>query len=197
MTGSTTVHHMARRVITLTAGASNTFVASKRPPRPTSTTHRSAGVSAKASKASTLNSSRMRLGSGTPSEALATTAGEVPLAFALAAGSFRDGTRVAATAPDLVRAMCEANADEPRTGIHDRFERTAAEGRGFLQTTDSYGRYTSGTVITASSRLLPKNRRRAISDASGSNVVTLDSNAIEITRETNTVKIDGSAISLV
>lgn len=43
-------------------------------------------------------------------EALATTAGEVPLAFALAAGSFRDGTRVAATAPDLVRAMCEANA---------------------------------------------------------------------------------------
>ncbi|MGZ8714164.1 MAG: prephenate dehydrogenase [Mycobacterium sp.] len=45
-------------------------------------------------------------------EALAATAGEVPLAFALAAGSFRDGTRVAATAPDLVRAMCEANADQ-------------------------------------------------------------------------------------
>jgi prephenate dehydrogenase len=45
-------------------------------------------------------------------EALAATAGAVPLAFALAAGSFRDGTRVAATAPDLVRAMCEANADE-------------------------------------------------------------------------------------
>lgn len=45
-------------------------------------------------------------------EALAATAGEVPLAFALAAGSFRDGTRVAATAPTLVRAMCEANADE-------------------------------------------------------------------------------------
>jgi prephenate dehydrogenase len=45
-------------------------------------------------------------------EALATTAGQVPLAFALAAGSFRDGTRVAATAPDLVRAMCEANAEQ-------------------------------------------------------------------------------------
>ncbi|MCV7152963.1 prephenate dehydrogenase [Mycolicibacterium pyrenivorans] len=44
-------------------------------------------------------------------EALAATAGEVPLAFALAAGSFRDGTRVAATAPDLVRAMCEANSE--------------------------------------------------------------------------------------
>ncbi len=45
-------------------------------------------------------------------EALAATAGEVPLAFPLAAGSFRDGTRVASTAPDLVRAMCEANADQ-------------------------------------------------------------------------------------
>ena len=45
-------------------------------------------------------------------EALASTAGNVPLAFALAAGSFRDGTRVAGTAPELVRAMCEANAAE-------------------------------------------------------------------------------------
>lgn len=45
-------------------------------------------------------------------EALAATAGEVPLAFALAAGSFRDGTRVAGSTPDLVRAMCEANAEQ-------------------------------------------------------------------------------------
>jgi prephenate dehydrogenase len=45
-------------------------------------------------------------------ETLAATAGEVPLAFALAAGSFRDGTRVAATAPELVRAMCEANSEQ-------------------------------------------------------------------------------------
>ena len=43
-------------------------------------------------------------------ESLAITAAEVPLAFALAAGSFRDGTRVAGTAPDLVRAMCEGNS---------------------------------------------------------------------------------------
>ncbi len=43
-------------------------------------------------------------------EALAVAAAEVPLAFALAAGSFRDGTRVAGTAPDLVRAMCEGNS---------------------------------------------------------------------------------------
>ncbi|OBA74557.1 prephenate dehydrogenase [Mycobacterium sp. 1554424.7] len=45
-------------------------------------------------------------------EALAVSAAEVPLAFALAAGSFRDGTRVAGTAPDLVRAMCEGNAEQ-------------------------------------------------------------------------------------
>jgi prephenate dehydrogenase len=45
-------------------------------------------------------------------EALAATAGSVPLSYALAASSFRDGTRVAGTAPDLVRAMCEANADQ-------------------------------------------------------------------------------------
>jgi prephenate dehydrogenase len=45
-------------------------------------------------------------------EVLAITAADIPLAFALAAGSFRDSTRVAATAPDLVRAMCEANAGD-------------------------------------------------------------------------------------
>jgi prephenate dehydrogenase len=53
-------------------------------------------------------------------EALAVTAGEMPLAFALAAGSFRDGTRVAATAPDMVRAMCEANAERLLPAL-DRF----------------------------------------------------------------------------
>jgi prephenate dehydrogenase len=45
-------------------------------------------------------------------EALAVTAGEVPLAFALAAGSFRDATRVAGSSPDLVRAMCEGNSGQ-------------------------------------------------------------------------------------
>jgi prephenate dehydrogenase len=43
-------------------------------------------------------------------EALGVAAAEVPLAFALAAGSFRDGTRVAGSAPELVRAMCESNS---------------------------------------------------------------------------------------
>ncbi|MCV7422513.1 prephenate dehydrogenase [Mycobacterium yunnanensis] len=52
-------------------------------------------------------------------ETLATTAADVPLAFSLAAGSFRDGTRVAATAPDLVRAMCEANAGPLGSALDD------------------------------------------------------------------------------
>ncbi|MFC4376706.1 prephenate dehydrogenase [Nocardia halotolerans] len=44
-------------------------------------------------------------------EALAAAgAGGGELALGLAAGSFRDGTRVAGTAPDLVRAICEPNA---------------------------------------------------------------------------------------
>ncbi|MEU2033290.1 prephenate dehydrogenase [Nocardia amamiensis] len=44
-------------------------------------------------------------------EALATAgAAGGELALGLAAGSFRDGTRVAGTAPDLVRAICEPNS---------------------------------------------------------------------------------------
>jgi prephenate dehydrogenase len=42
--------------------------------------------------------------------AVAATGAADPLAAALAAGSFRDGTRVAATRPDLVAAMCGGNA---------------------------------------------------------------------------------------
>jgi prephenate dehydrogenase len=69
-------------------------------------------------------------------EALAVTAAEVPLAFALAAGSFRDGTRVAGSAPDLVRAMCEANASQllPRV---DRAIELLSEARESLAHNDS------------------------------------------------------------
>lgn len=42
--------------------------------------------------------------------ALVIAAGDDPLALALAAGSFRDATRVAATRPALVAAMCGGNA---------------------------------------------------------------------------------------
>ena len=62
---------------------------------------------------------------------MAVTAGEVPLAFALAAGSFRDGTRVAGTAPDLVRAMCEANAADLLT-VMDRAIELLTQARAGL-----------------------------------------------------------------
>lgn len=64
-------------------------------------------------------------------EAIAITAADIPLAFSLAAGSFRDSTRVAGTAPDLVRAMCEANADELLT-VLDRTIELLARARASL-----------------------------------------------------------------
>ncbi len=69
-------------------------------------------------------------------EALAATAAEVPLAFALAAGSFRDGTRVAATAPGLVRAMCEANSDQLGSAL-DRTIAALTQARDGLAATGS------------------------------------------------------------
>jgi prephenate dehydrogenase len=69
-------------------------------------------------------------------EALAATAADVPLAFALAAGSFRDGTRVAATAPDLVRAMCEANSDQLGSAL-DRTIAVLTQARDGLAATGS------------------------------------------------------------
>ena len=69
-------------------------------------------------------------------ETLAVTAGDVPLAFALAAGSFRDGTRVAASAPDLVRAMCEANSEQ-LLGRLDRSIELLTQARNHLAGHDS------------------------------------------------------------
>lgn len=69
-------------------------------------------------------------------EALAITAADVPLAFALAAGSFRDGTRVAGTAPDLVRAMCEANWQQLLPAL-DRAIALLADARDSLSAADS------------------------------------------------------------
>ena len=76
-------------------------------------------------------------------EALAVAAADVPLAFALAAGSFRDGTRVAATAPDLVRAMCEANAAELLTAT-DRVLELLRRTRESLA-----GRHSVGELVEA------------------------------------------------
>lgn len=69
-------------------------------------------------------------------EAMAVMAAEVPLAFALAAGSFRDGTRVAGTAPDLVRAMCEANWLQLLPAL-DRVIELLGDARDSLSAADS------------------------------------------------------------
>ncbi|HKR50053.1 MAG TPA: prephenate dehydrogenase [Pseudonocardiaceae bacterium] len=56
------------------------------------------------------------------------------LAMALAAGSFTDGTRVAASRPELVRAMCEGNRDALLTAVDDALGRLGA-ARGSLAST--------------------------------------------------------------
>jgi len=53
-----------------------------------------------------------------------------PLAGTLAAGSFRDGTRVAATRPELIAAMCGGNAPAVRqvlAGVVDDLESFARD----------------------------------------------------------------------
>lgn len=57
-----------------------------------------------------------------------------PLAMALGAGSFTDGTRVAASAPELVRIMCEGNRDALLDAVDDALGRLGA-ARGSLAST--------------------------------------------------------------
>ncbi|HEY0639289.1 MAG TPA: prephenate dehydrogenase [Pseudonocardiaceae bacterium] len=57
-----------------------------------------------------------------------------PLAMTLAAGSFRDGTRVAGSAPDLVTAMCEGNRTALLAAVDDALGRLGA-ARGSLAST--------------------------------------------------------------
>jgi prephenate dehydrogenase len=57
-----------------------------------------------------------------------------PLAMTLGAGSFTDGTRVAASAPELVRAMCEGNRDALLDAVDDALGRLGA-ARGSLAST--------------------------------------------------------------
>lgn len=54
-----------------------------------------------------------------------------PLALTLAASSFRDGTRVAGTAPELVRAMCENNREALLKALDETLE-TLREARECL-----------------------------------------------------------------
>jgi len=57
-----------------------------------------------------------------------------PLALSLAAGSFRDGTRVAGSRPELVTAMCEANRTHLLAAVDDALGRLGA-ARGSLAST--------------------------------------------------------------
>jgi prephenate dehydrogenase len=61
-----------------------------------------------------------------------------PLALALAAGSFRDGTRVAGARPELTRAMCEGNRDGLLAALDDALGKLGA-ARGSLASTGSLG----------------------------------------------------------
>jgi prephenate dehydrogenase len=66
-----------------------------------------------------------------------------PLALSLAAGSFRDGTRVAATRPELVRAMCETNAEY----LIDAMDEVLAQlgvARGSLASSGSLAKIATG-----------------------------------------------------
>lgn len=57
-----------------------------------------------------------------------------PLAMSLAAGSFRDATRVAASPPELVTAMCEGNRGPLLAAVDDALGRLGA-ARGSLAST--------------------------------------------------------------
>jgi prephenate dehydrogenase len=57
-----------------------------------------------------------------------------PLALSLAAGSFGDGTRVAGSHPELVRAMCEGNRSALLAAVDDALGRLGA-ARGSLAST--------------------------------------------------------------
>jgi prephenate dehydrogenase len=59
--------------------------------------------------------------------ALAQVADE-PLARSLAAGSFRDGTRVAGTRPELSTAMCQGNRDALRLALAETVRKLTAAG---------------------------------------------------------------------
>ncbi|MGH3787358.1 MAG: prephenate dehydrogenase [Pseudonocardiaceae bacterium] len=61
-------------------------------------------------------------------------AGGGPMAMALGAGSFSDGTRVAGSRPELVRAMCEGNRSALLEAVDDALGRLGA-ARGSLAST--------------------------------------------------------------
>jgi prephenate dehydrogenase len=67
--------------------------------------------------------------------ALTTAVAGDPLAAALAAGSFRDGTRVAGTRPELIAAMCGGNAGAVGPAL-DQVRKTLDDLRAALESAD-------------------------------------------------------------
>ncbi len=65
------------------------------------------------------------------------------LALALAASSFADGTRVAGTRPELIRAMCETNREELIGALDDALGLLGV-ARGSLASTGSLAKITEG-----------------------------------------------------
>lgn len=87
-----------------------------------------------------------------------------PLALALAAGSFGDGTRVAGSRPELVRAMCEGNRDALMDALDDALGRLGA-ARGSLASTGSLAK-----TIEAGHHARQELQRRRSDAGSGSTV---------------------------
>jgi len=76
---------------------------------------------------------------------------ENPLAATLAAGSFRDGTRVAATRAELIAAMCGGNAAEVRNALSGVIEDLHVM-LDELDTMDPVKSLTPGLLITGQAR---------------------------------------------
>ncbi len=69
-------------------------------------------------------------------EALSSVGAGSQLALSLAAGSFRDGTRVASTDPALVRAMCEGNAKALLGALDEALELLTAARKSLADNAD-------------------------------------------------------------
>jgi prephenate dehydrogenase len=88
------------------------------------------------------------------------------LAMALAAGSFTDGTRVAASRPELVRAMCEGNRDALLAAVDDALGRLGA-ARGSLAST-------GGLAATIQAGHVARRTFDTTRDAARDNIVQVD-----------------------
>ncbi|MGH3526402.1 MAG: prephenate dehydrogenase [Pseudonocardiaceae bacterium] len=94
------------------------------------------------------------------------------LAMALAAGSFTDGTRVAGSRPELVRAMCEGNRDALLAAVDDALGRLGA-ARGSLAST-------GGLTATIQAGHLARRAFDTVRDTARDNTVHIDTVHVEL-----------------